>query len=57
LPDQQATVFAMSHFEQLSRDDVAAALGISPEAVSTALYKARKRLLTQLTVINRGEIK
>jgi RNA polymerase sigma-70 factor (ECF subfamily) len=55
LPDQQATVFVMYHFEQLSREEVSASLGISPEAVSTALYKARQRLLEQLAVFNRGE--
>jgi RNA polymerase sigma-70 factor, ECF subfamily len=55
LPDQQATVFVMHHFEQLSRDQVSAALGVSPEAVSTALYKARQRLLRQLAVFNRGD--
>jgi RNA polymerase sigma-70 factor, ECF subfamily len=54
LPDQQAAVFAMFHFEQLSRDEVAASLDISPDAVSTALYKARQRLLTQLAIFNRG---
>ena len=57
LPDQQAAVFVMHHFEQLPRDQIAAALGISPEAVSTALYKARQRLLTQLAVFNRGDAK
>jgi len=55
LPDQQATVFVMHHFEQLSRDEVSAALGVSPEAVSTALYKARQRLLRQLAVFNQGD--
>ena len=55
LPDQQATVFAMVYFEQLSRDQVAANLGISPEAVSTALYKARQRLMSQLAVFNDGD--
>ena len=55
LPDQQAAVFAMAHFEQLSHDDVATTLGISTQAVSTALYKARQRLLNLLTVFNRGE--
>ena len=40
LPDQQATVFVMHHFEQLSRDQVSRGFpGISPEAVSTSLYK------------------
>ena len=57
LPDQQATVFVMHHFEQLSRDDISAALGVSPEAVSTALYKARQRLLAQLAVFHQGDLK
>ena len=57
LPDQQATVFMMHHVEQLSRDQVSAALGVSPEAVSTALYKARQRLLRQLAVFNQGDSK
>jgi RNA polymerase sigma-70 factor, ECF subfamily len=52
LPDQQATVFVMCHFEQLSRDQISEALGVSPEAVSTALYKARQRLLAQLAIFN-----
>jgi RNA polymerase sigma-70 factor, ECF subfamily len=54
LPDQQATVFVMHHFEQLSRDEVSAALGISPEAVSTSLHKARQHLLAQLAVFHQG---
>ena len=53
LPDQQATVFVMHYFEQLPRDQISAALGISVEAVSTALYKARRRLLDELAVFNR----
>jgi RNA polymerase sigma-70 factor (ECF subfamily) len=57
LPEQQATVFVMFHFEQLSRDEVSATLEISPEAVSTALYKARRRLQTQLVVFNQGNSK
>jgi RNA polymerase sigma-70 factor, ECF subfamily len=57
LPDQQATVFVMHHFEQLSRDEVSEALGVSPEAVSTALYKARQRLMGQLTAFNQGELR
>ena len=57
LPDQQATVFVMRHFEQLSRDEMSAALGVSPEAISTALYKARQRLLAQLAVFNQGDLK
>ena len=52
LPDQQATVFVMVHFEHLSRGEVSASLGISSEAVSTALYKGRQRLLAQMAVYN-----
>ncbi|QDT24953.1 ECF RNA polymerase sigma factor SigE [Gimesia panareensis] len=54
LPDQQATVFALVHFEHLSRDEVASSLDISPESVSTALYKARQRLILQISVLNEG---
>ncbi len=52
LPEQQAAVFALSHFEQLDRNEVAAILTISVEAVSTALYKARQRLQEQLKSFN-----
>ena len=56
LPEQQATVFTMIHFEQLSREDVAASLRISPEAVSSALYKARQRLQNRMAVYeNKGK--
>lgn len=54
LPDQQAAVFTLVCFEQLTRDEVAASLDISPQAVSTALYKARQRLLSELSVFERG---
>jgi len=54
LPDREATVFALVHFEQLSRDDIAATLSISPEAVSTLLYKARQHLQTQLVQFHKG---
>ena len=57
LPDQQAAVFAMFHFEQLTRDEISATLGISPEAVSTTLYKSKQRLLSQLAIFNRGDSK
>ena len=57
LPDQQATVFVMAHFEQLSREEFCSMLDISPEAVSTTLYKARQSLLAQLNLHNLGESK
>jgi RNA polymerase sigma-70 factor (ECF subfamily) len=49
LPEQQAAIFALTHFEQLDRNEVAAILSISPESVSTALYKALERLREQLS--------
>ena len=55
LSDQQATIFVMVHFEGLSRDEVAHSLNISREATSTALYKARRRLLARLAVIETGD--
>ncbi len=48
LPDQQATVFVMSHYEQMPREEIASCLGVSPESVSSALYKARQRLSEEL---------
>ncbi|HLJ11750.1 MAG TPA: sigma-70 family RNA polymerase sigma factor [Planctomycetaceae bacterium] len=50
LPRQAAVVFTMMFFEQLSRQEVAAALGMTPQAVSVALFKARKRLQEILQV-------
>ena len=44
LPVQQATVFVMTFYEQMSRSEIAKTLGISQEAVSTSLFKARQRL-------------
>lgn len=54
LPEQQALVFSLCCFEQLDRNEVAAVLNISPEAVSAALYRARQRLMTEFTVFNGG---
>jgi RNA polymerase sigma-70 factor (ECF subfamily) len=44
LPEQQAAVFSLTYLESCSRHEIAEWLKISPEAVSTALYKARQRL-------------
>jgi RNA polymerase sigma-70 factor (ECF subfamily) len=52
LPDQQATVFVMHYYEQFPHDQISAILGISSDAVSAALYKARQRLLAQLAILN-----
>jgi RNA polymerase sigma factor (sigma-70 family) len=50
LPRQAAAVFAMTYFGQLSRDEIAAALEMTPGAVSVALFKARKQLQQLLLV-------
>jgi len=55
LPAQQAAIFSLTHFEQLDRNEVAAILCVSPETVSTALYKSRQRLLKQLNQISGAE--
>jgi RNA polymerase sigma-70 factor (ECF subfamily) len=55
LPDQQAAVFTLVAFEQMTRDEVAMSLKVSPQAVSTALYKARKQLMSELNVFEKGE--
>lgn len=54
LPDRQAAVFVMAFYEQMSRDAIAEALDISPESVSTSLYKARQRL-SQVLLTSREE--
>lgn len=48
LPDQQATIFSMRVFESMSVQEVADALGISCNAVSVAMLKARKALLESI---------
>jgi RNA polymerase sigma-70 factor (ECF subfamily) len=53
LPEQQAAIFTLTYFEQLSRAEIASSLSISPEAVSAALYKARQFLMSQISAINR----
>ena len=52
LPEQQAAIFSLTYFEQLDRNEVADVLSISPESVSTALYKARQKLTSQIAVFN-----
>ncbi len=55
LPDHQAAIFTLAYFEQLSREEIASSLGISANAVSAALYKARRSLMSQLSVFEQGE--
>ena len=44
LPRQQAAVFCLMHFEELSHDEIASTLEISKGAVAMALHKARANL-------------
>ena len=48
LPEQQATVFTLISFEDMKREEVARMLGVTVEAISTALYKARRKLQQRL---------
>lgn len=52
LPKQQVEVFSLIYFEEMDRHEVADLLGISPEAVSAALFKARQNLMTQFRVVS-----
>ncbi len=56
LPDQQAAIFSLAYFEQLSRNEIATALDVSPETVSTTLYKARKKLSSRLAIIHGNKL-
>ena len=44
LPRRQAQVFCLTCFEQMSSEEIAARLGISPTAVRMLLCRARRRL-------------
>ena len=44
LPPRQAVVFFMTHFEELSHEEIADSLEISTNAVAMALHKARATL-------------
>lgn len=48
LPERQATVFCLVHFDTKSVAEVAAFLDITGNAVSIALYKARQTLKEKL---------
>jgi RNA polymerase sigma-70 factor (ECF subfamily) len=57
LPRQAAAVFVLTYFEQRSRDEIATTLGMMPQAVSVALFKARKQLQEILLIDpNRNEV-
>ncbi len=49
LPEQQAAIFSLRYFESLNNQEIADTLGITPTGVSTALCKARARLMSLLS--------
>ena len=53
LPYQQAAVFSLRYFGQMTNVEVAIELNISPEAVAVALHKARSTLARRLGVVDR----
>lgn len=56
LPAQQAAIFCLRYFEDLTNDEIASSLGVSGTAVSTALNKARKRLRELLSPAAEGRV-
>jgi RNA polymerase sigma-70 factor (ECF subfamily) len=55
LPRQEGTVFCLRYFEDLSYQQIADALHVTPGAVGNALYKARERLQAWLLGTHPGD--
>jgi RNA polymerase sigma-70 factor (ECF subfamily) len=55
LPEREAAVFCLRHFEDLSYQQIADTLGITRGAVATALHKARAKLEGMLTAVMKGD--
>lgn len=55
LPERESTVFCLRYFDDLSYQEIAETLDISPGAVATALHKARHKLEALLTGVAKGE--
>ncbi len=55
LPKQQAAVFCLRYFEDLSHEQIAHSLNISAAAASTTLHKARCKLKTLLVDMKEDE--
>lgn len=54
LPERQAAVFCLAHFEGLSHTEIAAALDITSNAVANALHKARQTLRQMVEATRKG---
>jgi RNA polymerase sigma-70 factor, ECF subfamily len=50
LPDREAAVFSLRVFAELSNQETAAVLSISPDAAAVALHKARAKLKEALNI-------
>jgi RNA polymerase sigma-70 factor (ECF subfamily) len=55
LPEREASVFCLRYYEELSYQQIAETLNISPGAVATALHKARAKLEALLPEANDGD--
>ena len=55
LPVRQAEVVTLICFQEMSREEVAAALEMTPENVSATLYQARQRLKDLLVLFEGGK--
>lgn len=54
LPERQAAVFCLTHFEDKTNAEAAQVLEITPNAVGIALHKARLALRERLTIPQEG---
>jgi RNA polymerase sigma-70 factor (ECF subfamily) len=55
LPEREGAVFCLRYYEDLSYQQIADTLNVSPGAVAVALHKARARLEEMLAEVVRGE--
>jgi RNA polymerase sigma-70 factor (ECF subfamily) len=55
LPEREAAVFCLRHFEDQSNPEIAETLSINCTAVATALHKARVKLGAMLTETIKGD--
>ena len=55
LPEREAAVFCLRYFDDLSYQQIAKTLDVTPGAVATALHKARAKLEALLAEVAKGE--
>lgn len=54
LPEREATVFSLRYFADLSNQEIADELGITPGAAGAALHKARRKLQESLEEVKKS---